>query len=35
MLADTTTLIRYESLYFRDRRGALRSVTEIAPKSPF
>ena len=24
------TLIRYESLYFRDRRGALRSLTEIA-----
>ena len=31
------TLIRYVSLYFRDRRGAaqLHSVTEIAQKSPF
>ena len=42
MLADTKsspvivwTLIWYVSLYFRDWRGALRSVTEIAPKSPF
>ena len=31
------TPIRYVTLVFRDRRGAeqLRSVTEIAPKSPF